>query len=217
MTKGQMPGKRDGFGGVCVGSQEAWSWAENPLLLFPASCVEGIGCNTVCRFGWKKYCWPVALPWLPGWVKRGTPASQISICYKGCVLPLFSGKVKLVLKARGKYSDFLITAFCFLSDVTYLVSVSEVLANLLVPEQLRKEGKSGRLRRLNTPQALVLGGCSNRGKGCLEQGAAHSSCLYIPCPGRGSAGTAMGSLAPRAMRWLVLALLCLHLGEGIVR
>lgn len=21
---------------------------------------------TVCRLGWKKYCWPVALPWPPG-------------------------------------------------------------------------------------------------------------------------------------------------------
>ena len=70
---------------------------------------------------------------------------------------------------------------------------------------------------INTSQVLVLGGCSDRGKGCLEQGAGHGSWLYIPCPGRGSAGAAMESPAPRTMWWLVLALLCLQLGEGMVR
>lgn len=70
---------------------------------------------------------------------------------------------------------------------------------------------------INVPQALVLGGCSDRGKGCLEQGAGHGSRLYTPCSGPGGAGAAMEPPALRTMRWLVLVLLCLRLGEGMVR
>lgn len=91
----------------------------------------------------------------------------------------------MVLEARENTFNFLITAeFCCLSTVTYLVLVSEVLDNLLVSGQAGEGGEIRVAVVITRPQALVLGGGSDRAKRLPEAGAGHGAGYKHPALGQ---------------------------------